>query len=69
MAIVAAGDFWTKMSPLLPCSKACRTRSTAPSSVIMKRVMAVSVTVSARPDSSCSINSGMTEPREPMTLP
>ncbi len=49
VSTVAAGAFWTKMSPLLPCSKAYNTRSTASASVIMKRVMLGSVTVIGLP--------------------
>ena len=41
--MVAAGAFCTKISPGLPCSKAYKTKSTASSNVIMKRVMAGSV--------------------------
>ena len=66
---VAAGAFCTKMSPLWPCSKAYSTRSTASSSVIMKRVIAGSVMVSGWPARICSTNSGITEPREAITLP
>jgi hypothetical protein len=35
----------------------------------MNRVMSGSVTVSGLPERSCSTNSGITEPREAMTLP
>ncbi|MNL68116.1 hypothetical protein D3C87_1927880 [compost metagenome] len=66
---VAAGAFCTKMSPLFPCSKACRTSSTASSNVIIKRVIDGSVTVMGLPASTCSTNRGITEPRDAITLP
>ena len=40
-----------------------------PGADIKKRVMFGSVTVSGLPSLSCETNSGMTEPREAMTLP
>ena len=63
------GAFCTNRSPCSPCSNAYSTRSTASCSVIIKRVMAGSVTVRGLPSSACSQNSGMTEPREAMTFP
>ena len=66
---VDAGDFWMKMSPWLPCSKACSTRSTESSSDIIKRVIFGSVTVSGTLRLSWLTKSGITEPREPITLP
>ena len=58
-----------KMSPGRACWKACSTSSTESSSDIRNRVIAGSVTVSGRPALICSMNSGITEPREYMTLP
>ncbi len=46
-----------------------RMSDTAWCCVIMKRVMLGSVTVTGPPFSICLRNSGMTEPREPITLP
>ncbi|MNR35043.1 hypothetical protein D3C85_1528630 [compost metagenome] len=66
---VAAGAFCTNRSPLLPCSNAYRTRSTASDSVIMNRVMPGSVMESGMPARICSMNRGITEPREAITLP
>ncbi len=69
VSIVAAGAFWTKMSPGLPCSNAHSTRSTAPSIDIMNRVMSGSVTVSGLPAWIWRMNSGTTDPRLAITLP
>ena len=49
--------------------KACSTRSTDSASDIRNRVIVGSVTVSGWPLRSCSTKSGMTEPREYITLP
>ena len=67
--MVHAGAFWTRMSPLVPFSKANSTRSTASSSVMTKRVMPGSVTVIGLPALICPIQSGTTLPREQSTLP
>ncbi|MNN69671.1 hypothetical protein D3C81_1854820 [compost metagenome] len=66
---VEAGAFCTKMSPCSACSNACRTRSTESSSDMRKRVMLGSVMVSDSPALICWTNSGITEPREAITLP
>ena len=67
--MVEAGAFWMNRSPGLACSKANCTRSTASSRFMRKRVMLGSVTVSGSPLRMRSMNSGMTLPREHMTLP
>ena len=69
VSIVAAGAFCTNRSPFSPWVKAKSTRSTASSSVIMKRVMFGSVSDSGLFALICSTKSGMTEPRLAMTLP
>ncbi|MNG23663.1 hypothetical protein D3C84_1082930 [compost metagenome] len=69
VSTVAAGAFCTNRSPLLPCLKAYSTKSTASASVIMKRVMFGSVIDSGTPWRICSMNNGITEPRDAITLP
>ena len=66
---VQAGAFRTNKSPDVASPNACSTRWTASSSDIRNRVMVGSVMVSRRPDSTCSMNNGMTEPRDIITLP
>src|SRR5206468_310555 len=62
------GIFGTKTSPPCICSMQRITNRTPCSSVIQKRVMRSSVTVSV-PAFLCSRNKGMTLPRLPTTLP
>ena len=49
-------------------ANACHTSSTPCSSVIMKRVMRVSV-MGSTPVCASDMKNGITEPREPITLP
>ena len=67
--MVQAGAFCTKISPLTPFSNANKTRSTASSSDIIKRVILGSVMVIACPFLICSIHNGITLPRLHITLP
>ena len=67
--IVQAGALWTKMSPGRAWVNACSTSCTESASDIRNRVIVGSVTVSGWPARICSMNSGMTEPREYITLP
>ena len=66
---VQAGDFLMKMSPGRALPNANRMRSIAPDSGSRKRVIAPSVMVSGLPARICDMNSGITEPREYITLP
>ena len=62
------GIFGTYTSPPPIVDRQSSTNATAWSSVIQKRVMRSSVMVST-PVSACALNSGITEPRLPTTLP
>src|SRR5690554_1616174 len=61
-------DFLHIISPPTMSSKACHTNSTPSSRLIMKRVMRGSV-MGSTPLSLMDMKKGITEPREPMTLP
>ena len=67
--MVQAGDLRTKISPPSACCIAWSTRPTDWSSVMRKRVISGTVSVSGSSFSICRLNSGMTEPRLPITLP
>ena len=69
VSMVAPGAFWTKVSPGWPFWNAYKTRSTASSIVIMKRVIEGSVTVKGFPSCSCPRKSGITDPRLAITFP
>ena len=65
----AAGAFCTKISPGFPCLNAKKTKSTASSRVIIKRVIFGSVIVNSLFELISSINRGITEPLDAKTLP
>ena len=69
VSMVDAGDFWTKMSPLVALLKAYSTRSSASSRLIMKRVIAGSVIVIGSAWRIWLTIRGITEPRVAMTFP
>ncbi len=62
------GIFLTYISPPTISENACHTWSTPCSSVIMKRVMRASV-IGSFPLLAIERKNGITDPRDPMTLP
>jgi len=68
-SIVDAGALRMKRSPGAAFSNAYCTSATDSSSVMRNRVMWGFVMVIGLPLRTCSTNSGITEPREYMTLP